>query len=316
MQTLLITFSFSLMVLIVSANLLLRFIEKFAGRIKISPLIIGATIIAIGTSLPEASVAVSAIAQNAIDISFGDIIGSNIANICLVLGLGIFLFPVRVGTEKTQRNNLIMLLVTTFFVGLLFVPFQLRKGLAALLIVFYIAFLVIETVWGELGRLKEDKKALAKMAVKKGNPLVFLLGMLGSLAALLVSSHYLVKTVISFSQLFNINEEIIGLSIVAVGTSLPELATTVVSGVDKDWKLLYGDLQGSNIFNLSVIGGLLLISSKIDYQIPFTPLAVLAIATLSIIYLSRRYEGTHIPRIYGLAYLGLYAFYILRIYQI
>lgn len=316
MQTLLITFSFSLMILIVSANLLLRFIEKFAGRIKISPLIVGATIIAVGTSLPEASVAISAIAQNAIEISYGDVIGSNIANICLVLGLGILLFPVRVGTEKTQKNNIIMLLVTAYFIGLLFVPFQLRKGLGVLLVVFYIAFLVIEIIWGEIGRLKEDKKALAKMSVKSGNPLVFLLGMLGSLAALLISSHFLVGAVVTFSKLFDINEEVIGLSIVAVGTSLPELATTIVSGVDKDWKLLYGALQGSNIFNLSVIGALLLISSKIDYHIPVTPLVVLAVATLSVIYLSRKYEGTHIPRPFGLAFLGLYAFYILKIYQI
>lgn len=316
MQTLLITFSFSLMFLVISANLLLRFIERFAGRIKISPLIIGSTIIAIGTSLPEASVAVSAIAQNAIDISFGDIVGSNIANICLVLGLGIFLFPVRIGTTKTQRNNLIMLLVTAYFIGLLFVPFQLRKSLGLLLIVFYIAFLVVETIWGEIGRLKEDKKALAKLSTKKGSPIVYLLGILASLAGLLVSSHYLVSTVISFSKLFDVSEEIIGLSIVALGTSLPELATTIVSGVDKDWKLLFGDLQGSNIFNLSVIGAALLVTSKIDYQIPITPLIMLAFATLSIIFLSYKYEGRNIPRLYGLGYLALYGFYIFRIYQV
>lgn len=316
MQTLLITFSLSLMFLVVSANFLLRFIEKFASRIKISPLIIGATIIAIGTSLPETSVAVSAIAQNAIDISFGDIIGSNIANICLVIGLGIFLFPVRVGTEKTQRNNLVMFLVTAVFVGLLFIPFSLRKSLAAILIVFYITFLVVETIWGEIGRLKEDKKALNKLQKAKGNPGIYLFGILGSLAGLLVSSHYLVGSVISFSKLFGVNEEVIGLSIVAIGTSLPELATTIVSGIDKDWKLLYGDIQGSNIFNLSIIGALLLISSRIDYQIPFYPILILGIATVSIIYLSHKYEGTHIPRIYGLCYLGLYTFYILKIYSL
>lgn len=315
MLNLLITFSFSLMFLIVSANFLLRFIEKFSGRIKISPLIVGATLIAVGTSLPETSVAISAIAQNAIDISFGDIIGSNIANICLVVGLGILLFPVRFGTEKTQRNNIIMLLLTAYFILLLFLPFQIRKPLSFLLVFFYIAFLVVETVWGEIGRLKEDKKALAKLSTKDGSAIGYLIGIVISLAGLLASSHFLVSSVISFSKVFGINEEIIGLSVVAVGTSLPELATTIVSGIDKDWKLLFGDIQGSNIYNLSMIGALLLISSKINYQIPFYPLIILASSTVAIIILSRKYEGTNIPRLYGLAFLGLYAFYVFRLYH-
>lgn len=315
-QTLLITFSLSLMFLIVSANFLLKFIEKFSGKIKISPLIIGATLIAIGTSLPETSVAVSAIAQNAIDISFGDIIGSNIANICLVIGLGILLFPIRIGTEKTQRNNIIMFLVTAYFIALLFLPFHLRRGLGALLVFFYVAFLIIETIWGEIGRRKEDKKALAKLRVRGGSTLAYLVGIVASLGGLLASSHFLVGSVINFSKIFNINEEVIGLSIVAIGTSLPELATTIVSGIDKDWKLLYGDIQGSNIYNLSIIGALLLIASKIDYKIPPVPIIILAVATVSIIYLSHKYEGTNIPRLYGLAYLGLYAFYIFRIYHL
>jgi cation:H+ antiporter len=319
MQNQFITFSLSLIFLIISANLLLRFIEKFAGRIKISPLIIGATIIAIGTSLPETFVAISSISENAVDISFGDIVGSNIANICLILGLGILLFPIRIGTEKTQRNNIIMLLVTASFVALLFAPSELRKILGIFLILFYFAFLIIETAWGEIGRLKEDKKALAKLSTKKGNPAIYLIGILVSLTGLLISSHYLVAAVIYFSRLFSISEEIIGLSIVALGTSLPELATTIASAMDKDWKVLYGDIQGSNIFNLSVIGAILFMSGKlptiINLQISLYPLIVLGVTTLTIIYLSRKYEGTHIPRLYGLAYLAIYAFYIAKIYS-
>ena len=87
-------FLVSLLFLIISARLLLKCIESFASKIRISPLIIGATLIAIGTSLPETSVAISAIAQHVPEISFGDIVGSNIANICLVLGFGILVFPI------------------------------------------------------------------------------------------------------------------------------------------------------------------------------------------------------------------------------
>ena len=314
MQYQFLTFSFSLIFLIVSANLLLKFIEKFAGRIKISPLVIGATIIAIGTSLPETFVAFSSLAQNAADISLGDIIGSNIANISLVLGLGILLFPVRIGTEKTQRNNLVMLLSTAAFVGLFLIPPEYRRMLGVLLIIFYATFLIMETVWGETGRQKEDKKALSKLSTRKGNALVYFLGILASIAGLIISSRYLVASVIYFSKLFNISGEIIGLSVVALGTSLPELATTIASGINKDWKLLYGDVQGSNIYNLSIIGAILFLSGKMNYNPPIYPLVILCLATLTIIYLSKKYGGTNIPRVYGLLYLGLYAFYIAKIY--
>jgi cation:H+ antiporter len=315
MPVLLLTFSFSLMFLIISANLLLKFIEKFAKRIKISPLIIGATLIAAGTSLPETFVAISSIAQNAVDISYGDILGSNIANICLVLGLGILLFPVRVGTEKTQRNNVIMFLTTAYLIIVLLAPPSLRKPLGFFPAFFYFAFLIAEIVWGEEGRLKEDKKALAKMPRAGGSAAIHLIGIIASMAGLLISSHFLVSSVISLSKMFGINEAIIGLTIVAVGTSLPELATTLVSGMDKDWKLLFGNIQGSNIFNLSIIAALLLTLSSMEYQISPYTLIVLSTATVSIIYLSHKYEGTNIPRLYGLAYLGLYAFYIFKIYN-
>ncbi|HJY98386.1 MAG TPA: sodium:calcium antiporter [Patescibacteria group bacterium] len=315
MLGLLVTFSFSLMFLIASSSFLLKFIEKFSGRIKISPLVVGATVVAIGTSLPETFVAFSSIAQKAVDISFGDVVGANIANICLTIGLGILLFPVRFGTQKTQRNNYIMILVTAYFIALMFIPPPLRKGLAVLSIAFYAVFLIVETVWGEIGRKKEDRKALAKLATKNGSVVGYFAGMAVSLVGLLASSHFLVKSVIQFSVLFNISEEIIGLSVVAVGTALPELATSIASAFDKDWKLLYGNIQGSNIYNLAVVGSILLIANNLSYRMPVFPLAVLGVSTVTIVYLSHRYEGTHIPRLWGLLFIGFYAFYIWKIYQ-
>ncbi len=316
MQNQFLTFSLSLVFLIISANFLLKFIQKFAGRIRISPLIIGATIIAIGTSLPETFVAISAISQKASDISLGDVIGSNIANISLILGLGILLFPVRIGTEKTQKNNLIMLVATILFSALFFVQPSLQKTLGIILLISYIVFVVTETIWGEAGRNHEDKKALSKISTKKGNPFIYLLGITASLAGLVVSSHYLIESVIYFSKHFNISEEVIGLSIVALGTSLPELATTIASGFNKDWKLLYGNIQGSNIFNLAVIGAILFLANSMSYTPTLYPLITLWIVTLGIIYLSRRFEGTNIPRIYGLLFLLIYSLYIFKIYNI
>lgn len=309
-----LTFPISLLFLIISANMLLRFIEKFAGRIKISPLIIGATLIAIGTSLPETFVAVSSITQKALDISLGDIIGSNIANICLILGIGTLFFPVRIGTEKTQRNNLIMFVATILFVSLFWVNPIIRKYISIGLLIFYGVFLIAETIWGEIGKDHEDKRALTKLPKSKDNTLFLFLGIATSLFGLLASSHYLVESVIFFSKIFNISEEVIGLSVVAIGTSLPELATTLVSGINGDWKLLFGNIQGSNIYNLAVIGAVLFLFNNFGGGVPAYPLLILIIVTIMIILLSRKYEGTNIPRIYGLLFLLIYAFYIYKIY--
>lgn len=308
-------FGISLLALIFSSNLLLKFVEKFSSKIKISPLIIGSTIIAVGTSLPETSVGISSIVQGVPNISFGDIIGSNIANICLVLGLGIVLFPIRIGTKKTQKNNVIMLLLTLSFAALFFIPESLRRSLGILLIVFYGLFLIIETIWGEIGSLKEDKKALSKMQKNRGSALTYLLGTMGSLGGLIISSRYLVASAISISQNVGVREEVIGLSMVAVGTSLPELATTIASGIKRDWKLLYGDIQGSNIYNLSIIGAMLIIFGKRGYFVDPFSLIFMTAATILIIILSHKYEGTHIPRVYGILFITAYLFYLLKIFK-
>lgn len=179
---------------------------------------------------------------------------------------------------------------------------------------FYVAFLIIETVWGKIGSLKEDKKAIARMERGRGSAVIYLLGMLASISGLVISSKYLVMSAITISKSIGVEEEIIGLSMVAIGTSLPELATTIMSGIKKDWKLLYGDIQGSNIYNLSIIGALLISFGKSGYFIDSFSLAFMFITTMAIIVLSNKFEGRSIPRSFGIAFLVIYAIYILKIY--
>ncbi|MHB8872001.1 MAG: sodium:calcium antiporter [Candidatus Doudnabacteria bacterium] len=316
MPEILIKFVISLSSLMVSAYFLLKFSEKLASRVKISPLIIGVTLVAIGTSLPETFVAISSILQDAPLVSFGDIIGSNIINVCLILGISILLFPVRIGTEKTQKNNLILLILVLFFSAVFFLPEGIRGTLGIMLVIFYVIFFVTEIIWGERGSKKEDKKALSKLKKNNGNPLFYFFVIVISVIGLIASSKFLVSSVISISQMFNISQEIIGLSVVAFGTSLPELAATLASAFRKDWKLLYGDVQGSNIYNLSVIGSVLIIFSKNGYSIDTFSLIYMGVVTISFIALSHKYKGTTIPRIYGLFYIIAYAFYLFKIYKL
>ena len=164
-------FASSLIGLVFSANFLVGSAKKLSALFKLSPLIIGATAVALGTSMPELSVAVSSIIQKVPSLSMGDIIGSSIANICIILGISILFFPIRVGTEKTQRNNLIILLLTASFISMFFVPLNTRKFLAFGLLSFYIIFLIMEFVWGQKGRKHEDKKTIEKMEKVKRLPI-------------------------------------------------------------------------------------------------------------------------------------------------
>jgi cation:H+ antiporter len=303
-------FALSLVVLIIAANALVRFVEKLAARIKLSPLVIGATLIAIGTSLPETFVAISSISQHVPNISFGDIIGSNIANISLVFGVGILLFPVRVGTNKTQKNNLIILLLTASFVLLFFLPTPIRKSLALFLALFYVLFIIVEIAWGELGSHKEDRRALDKMHKYRGRPVVFFLGILFSLGGLIISSKYLVSSALSIASTLGVDPEVVGLSIIAIGTSLPELVTTVVSALKKEWKLLLGNVQGSNIYNLSVLGAVLILFGDGFGSAHTFSLIYLIFTTTTFFLLIRKYEGVIIPKIYGFLYLISYGVYL------
>ncbi|KKR42322.1 MAG: Na:Ca transporter (CacA family) protein [Candidatus Woesebacteria bacterium GW2011_GWB1_40_12] len=101
----------------------------------------------------------------------------------------------------------------------------------------------------------------------------------------------------------------------ALGTSLPELAAAISSGIKKDWKLLYGDIQGSNIFNLSIIGAILIIFGGSGYTIDVFSLIFMALTIVSVVILSHKYMGTNIPRGYGILYILIYVFYLFKIYK-
>jgi cation:H+ antiporter len=208
-----------------------------------------------------------------------------------------------------------LLIITLVFVALFFLPDNIGKTLGIALIVFYIIFFVTEIIWGKEGSSNEDKKTLAKLERSKGNPILYFLGVALSIGGLIISSKYLVASVIEISKAFNINQELIGLSLVALGTSLPELAAAISSGIKKDWKLLYGDIQGSNIFNLSIIGAILIIFGGNGYSIDVFSLVFMAVTIFSVILLSHKYMGTNIPRGYGIIYILVYVFYIYKIYK-
>src|SRR4030043_225208 len=244
-----IIFIISLLILIITSSYLVNETDRLAASIKISPLVIGSTLIAFGTSLPEFSVTISST----------------------------------------------------------YVLYALLAG--------YTIFLLIEIIWGEMGSKKEDKKALLKLKKEKASPIVTALKLLFAIALIIISSKFLVTSAEAIALFFKIKDEIIGLSLIAFGTSIPELSTSIASGLKKDWKLIIGDIQGSNIFNLSVLGAVTLLFSKDGAtSLNITPFFYLAVATLISFYLTRKYEGENIPRYYGFLFITLYASYLWLIF--
>lgn len=254
----LLLFVLGMVILLFSTQKLVDLANKISRILGISPLIIGVTLVAVGTSLPELAVSMVAISRHDGGLALGNIVGSNIINILLVLPIGILVGGIRIGTAKTQTTTNILVGCVAIFTALRF--FKLSHpvvGLGLIGIAGLISFL--EYRLGVNGRLHEDIKWFKKLTAKeKFRKIDFLLGaiLIGSIVA---GSSILVEAVEKLAILTNISTTVLGLTITAIATSLPELLTTVFSQQAHQEKITVGNLIGSNIYNLMLIGGLIML---------------------------------------------------------
>ncbi|MEK7611127.1 MAG: calcium/sodium antiporter [Patescibacteria group bacterium] len=309
----LLIFLISLIALAASADILVRLSVSLAKRFRLSPLVIGATVVAIGTSFPELAVTISSIAQKSGDLSLGNIIGSNIANIGLVFGAALLFSPLKVGTAKTQRNNTFLLVVTVAFIFLQLAPYDVRRVLSPLLLLLAILFIFLETVWGKEGSLKEDLLYLLPHSPAPFN-LFKWLALISSLAGLIISSNFLVSSALVIAAFFNISQEVVGLSIVAIGTSLPELSVSVAAAMKKEGKLLLGNVIGSNIINLTLLGSISVMFSNVSSSVHTLSLVALFLFTCAAFGVIKFYSGKVVGRWPGFVLLFSYLLYLFLVY--
>lgn len=240
--------------LVAGAWALVEGAARIAKGLGVSELVIGLTIVAIGTSAPELAVTITAALEGRSDLIIGNVVGSNIANIGLILGVGALVGRIDIPDELLRRD-LVWLLGATLAVGLLAVGGEFTRPEGLLLLAGGLAFLVFsyrvarsEMAAGELREPDEIEAAHGPWDYARSGVLVFL-GILG----LTVGGRWLVSGASTIAIDFGISEYLIGLTVLALGTSLPELATTVV-GVRRDQgELILGGVVGSNIFNLLLI---------------------------------------------------------------
>ncbi len=311
--TVLALFAVGIVLLIVGAETLVRGAARLAAAVGISPLVIGLTVVAFGTSSPEVAVSVQSAYAGQADIALGNVVGSNILNVLLILGVSAAIAPLIVARQLIWLDVPVMIAVS--FLPLLF-GLDGRIGRLEALLLFlsligYIVFLI------RLSRRENDKaenefeQEYGGLAGRPARWLLNLALIVIGLALLVLGSRWLVNGAVVIAQAAGVRELIIGLTIVAIGTSLPEIATSITASLRGERDIAVGNIVGSNIFNiLAVLGlsglvapdGIKVAPAALGFDIPV--MIAVAVACLPIFF-----TGHLIARWEGFLFLGYYAVY-------
>jgi len=254
MEVLLVGLSF--LILFAGAELLVRGGAGMALKLGLSPLVIGLTVMAYGTSMPEFIVSLKAAFSGQPDIAIGNVVGSNIFNIAVILGLAAVVFPIKTHLQ-VLRWDAPLLLVVTVLAPLTFLNGEVSRVEGGIFFLLAIAC----TIWTlRMARREEAKGKVIEVDLPEIKPTGSLVGdvvkMVGGLVVLVLGSRLLVDNAVEVATGLGMSKAAIGLTIVAAGTSMPELATTIVAAWRKQSDIALGNVLGSNLFNiLFVLGG-------------------------------------------------------------
>jgi len=233
-----------------SGDWLVKSSVQLARHFKVSTLVIGITVVAFGTSAPELLVSLKAVFDGSPDISIGNVVGSNIANIALVLGLVGIVFPIRVKKKGVWLDWLIMLIAS---VGLIIA--SLNQVISFIEGVIFLVLLGLYLIWSIYNSRRQSKKGIEikapELSLIKSIGLFFLAAL-----GLYFGADWLVNGAKVLALKFGVSERVIGISVVAFGTSVPELATSLMAAIKKETDISIGNIIGSNIFNIWAILGI------------------------------------------------------------
>lgn len=236
--------------------------SAIAKALKIPPLIIGLTLVSMGTSAPEASVSINSAINGMNDMSIGNVVGSNIFNTLFILGVSSIILPLSIGKDMKKYDIPIMVALYGILLLFAFVITPLKLDIfesVAFLLLFvgYTAFLIVRTKMENKKKVTVGESAAAPEKEKKPRPLwlCIILAVVG-LAGIIFGGDLVVDNASAIAKALGMSEVLVGLTIVAVGTSLPELVTSIVASVKKENDIAIGNVIGSNIFNIIFILGL------------------------------------------------------------
>lgn len=311
----LVLFVLGLALLIIGAEVLVRGASRLAAVFKVSPLVIGLTVVAFGTSSPELAVSIQAASLDQASLAVGNVIGSNIFNVLFILGCSALIVPLIV-SQQLIRFDVPLMIGLSFVVLIMSLDGILSAFDGAILVtglICYIAFVFVQSRKALSG---EDTSCIEDKTDNKSNWVKNLAMVVVGLAMLVVGSEWLVEGAVALATRLGVSELIIGLTIVAAGTSLPEVVTSIVAAIHGERDIAVGNVVGSNLFNLMGVLGVASIVAPGGIDIPpsvisFDLVVMLAVA---IACLPIFFSGGVISRQEGallLAYYVAYTIYLI-----
>ena len=288
-----------------------------AQRLNVPPVVVGLTIVAIGTSAPELSVSIDAVLRGAPDIATGNVVGSNLSNILLVLGIAALIKPIKVIPQLIRGDGMMMVASAALLVGLAQIG---TIGLIAgiLMLATYVGYIGY-CYWAEQvrGDVSQDL-TLADVEERSGalQNFFFSIGMfLTGLATLIWGADMLVQGTVTLARDFGLSEAVIALSVVAIGTSLPELAVSVIAAFKGRSDVAVGNIIGSNISNVLLILGATSIVAPIDFAEQIARFDSWFMLVITVLLMPVLVSGKSISRREAVIFLSIYVLYIFAIFK-
>lgn len=307
-----------LAVLIAGAEGLVRGASSLARRLNVSPLVIGLTVVSFGTSAPELTVNLLAAFRGAPDLAVGNVVGSNIGNILLILGICALIVPLKVKSSTVWKEipfallGVLLLFIMgndRLFDGVGFNALTRTDGIALLALMVIFMYYVFGLA--KRGQTKAAATGTDEQEMKNYATPISLLLMIGGLAGLVLGGQLLVSGATSIAEAAGLSEALIGLTIVAIGTSLPELATSVVAAVRKQADIAIGNIVGSNIFNIFFILGMTstIIPLPISPELNVDIMMSIGVTILLMLFMFV-WKRQRLMRYEGMIFLTIYAAYL------
>lgn len=298
--------------LMLGGDFLVRGSVSLAGHFKVSKLVIGLVVVSFGTSAPELVVSLDAAIMGHPDIAIGNVIGSNIANIALVLGLTAIILPVKVAKKSIRFDWSVMMLISLLFLIFCITNSKLEFYEGIIFIIILIAF-IFRSIFKSR---KEKLKTLEESILPKHNLFVSIILVIAAGVGLIYGAEFLVKGASNIAKEMGVDDRIISVSVIALGTSLPELATSISAAMRKELDIFIGNIIGSNIFNILAILGITSIVKSIDVNpmvLKFDIFWMLGIPLLLFLFLLPLRKAM-ISRWKGLVFVSIYVAYIFSVY--
>lgn len=296
-------------ILIKGADVFVDGASSIAGNFKVSKMLIGLTIVAFGTSAPELAVSIKSMISGNQDIVFGNVIGSNILNILLILGVSSLFHSLNVKNNTVKKELPITLLISTLFVVLLSDNI-FDKGLANsftrsdgfVLLLFFLVFIYYLI---SMARNKIDEDSEEKY-MSLGKAFLFTIG---GIIAIVLGSNFVVDSASKIASIIGVSEKMISLTIIALGTSLPELVTSVMATRKGEYDIAIGNVVGSNIFNIGLVIGIPIAIFGGANQLSFNSIDLLVFLGSAMLLFFYSFNDRKISKGEGLSFLGIFIMY-------